>query len=465
MFDRLNCIIGGIKMKANKVVIVGCARSGLAAAKLAHEVGQQVYVYDGKSFDGFHKEVQEEIDNLKALGITFHLGEPISLLDYDLIILSPGVPTDLPFIEEAREKGKLIIGELEYAASLCKAPIVAITGTNGKTTTTTLVGQIMKAYNPNTYVVGNIGRAFSEDVLNIPEDGIVVAEVSSFQLESTIHFHPKVAAILNITPDHLNRHKTMENYCHAKYGVFKNQTKEDALILNENDTYFEEAKNLAPSQVITFNLENTTKQGAYKVEGTLYENIKGESTKICDVSEMKIVGAHNIENVLAATAICKAFGVPDHIISEQIKAFMGVEHRLEYVCTKKGVDYYNDSKATNVGAAIPGLISMHKPIRLIGGGMDKKISFKEWISLFKGRVVKLYLIGECKNQIMEECREEGFLDFEAYNTFEQAIEATYKEAKDGECVLLSPACASWDMFESYEQRGDLFKEIVSHLEG
>lgn len=452
-------------MENKNVIIVGCARSGLAASKLAKRNGCEVTVYDQKAYSNFHQDVQQDIDDLRAMGIQFKLDENISLLDYDLIILSPGVPTDLPFLEEARNRGKNIIGELEYASTFCKAPIVAITGTNGKTTTTTLVGEIMKAYNKHTYVVGNIGRAFSEDVLDIPEDGIVVAEVSSFQLETTKTFHPKVAAILNITPDHLNRHKTMENYCQAKYDIFKNQTVADTIVLNEKDPYFEEAKKLAPSNVITFNSDVQTAQGAYKEADALYENIGQQTERICAVSELKIVGAHNIENALAAIAICTAFGVPRSIIIDELKCFMGVEHRLEYVCTKKGVDYYNDSKATNVDAAIRGLLGMSKPIHLLGGGMDKKISFEEWVKLFDGRVKKLYVIGECKDQIIDECNKQGFIAYEAYETFAQAIKAAYSEAQKEECVLLSPACASWDMFESYEQRGDLFKEIVNHLEG
>lgn len=447
------------------VVVIGCARSGLAAARLATNMNCAVSVYDQKTYDHFHEEDKKRVDDLTAMGVQFIFEPSISLLTYDLIIVSPGVPLDLPFIEEAIQKGKKVIGELEYAASFCKAPIIAITGTNGKTTTTSLVGQIIKAYNAHTYVVGNIGRAFSEDVLHIPANGVVVAEVSSFQLETIKSFHPKVSAVLNITPDHLNRHKTMENYCMAKYKVFENQTNEDYVILNEQDAYFEEAKKLTKAQSVTFNSKNITKNGAYLSEEKLYENISGTIHKICSIEELKIVGAHNIENALAAIAICKAFGVPSAIIIEEIKKFAGVEHRLEYVGTKKGVDYFNDSKATNVGAAIPGLISMHKPIHLIGGGMDKKVSFEEWIALFAGRVKKLYLIGECKAQIIKECHEQGFYDLEAFDTFEEAIEAAYQAAEPNECVLLSPACASWDMFESYEQRGQIFKEKVNHLEG
>lgn len=454
-------------MKSNQktAIIIGCARSGLSAARLATKEGYDVSVYDQKTYDKFHQDDQTRIDALRVEGIHFIFEPSISLLAYDLIIVSPGVPLDLPFIEEAIQNGNKVIGELEYASTFCKAPIIAITGTNGKTTTTSLVGQIIKAYNPHTYVVGNIGRAFSEDVLHIPEEGVVVAEVSSFQLETIQTFHPKVSAILNITPDHLNRHKTMENYCKAKYQVFMNQLLEECVILNEQDAYFEEAKALAPSKVITFNSQKTTICGAYSDGTSLYENIEGEATLTCEIAALKIVGAHNIENALAAIAICKAFRVPDAIITQELEKFAGVEHRLEFVCTKKDVDYFNDSKATNVGAAIPGLISMHKPIRLIGGGMDKKISFEEWVKLFEGRVEKLYVIGECKDQIITECKAQGFEAVEAFETFEEAIRTAYKEAKPNECVLLSPACASWDMFESYEQRGQIFKEIVNHLEG
>ena len=454
-------------MKSNQttVIVIGCATSGLAAAKLAVSTGCDVSVYDKKTYEHFHQEEKKRIDDLKTRGIRFIFEPSISLLTYDLIIVSPGVPLDLPFIEEAIQQGKKVVGELEYAATFCKAPIIAITGTNGKTTTTSLVGQIIKAYNPETYVVGNIGRAFSEDVLHISENAVVVAEVSSFQLETIETFHPKVAAILNITPDHLNRHKTMEKYCEAKYQVFKNQTHEDYIILNEQDPYFEEAKQLVPSRIVTFNNKQATQCGTFANESKLYESIGEDNQFICNIQDLKIVGAHNIENALAAIAICTAFGVPQSIIVEELKKFTGVEHRLEYVCSKQGVDYFNDSKATNVGAAIPGLISMHKPIHLIGGGMDKEISFEEWVALFKGRVKKLYVIGECKTQIIEECHKQNFYDVEAFDTFEAAIEAAHQLAQPGECVLLSPACASWDMFESYEQRGHIFKEIVNQLEG
>lgn len=448
-----------------KIVIVGCARSGMGAAKLALAQGNQVTIYDQKALELFSVEMQQEIEQLKTMGITFELAPNIDLTAYDLIIMSPGVPMDLPFIEAAQKQGKVIVGELEYASTYCQAPIIAITGTNGKTTTTALVGEILKSVNPDTYVVGNIGRAFSEDVSKIPPSGIAVAEVSSFQLEAIRTFHPKVAALLNITPDHLNRHKTMENYCKAKYDVMCHQNEEDFVILNQNDAYFEEARSLAKAQVILFNGLEPIEKGVYLKGNQLCENLSGTENCLCQVEEMKIVGKHNIENALAAIAICKGYGIANEIIRAGLMAFKGVEHRVEYVTTKKGVDFYNDSKATNTGAAIPGLLSMNKPIRLIAGGMDKKISFKEWIEYFEGRVQKVYVIGEVKEQIKMECKEVGFDAIQLYETFEEAIDSAYNESLEGECVLLSPACASWDMFESYEQRGDIFKHRINQMEG
>lgn len=450
--------------RKRKVVIVGCARSGIGAAKLANLKGDDVVIFDQKPFLKFNEAMQQTIAQLKAMGIRFQLAEEIDLREYACIVMSPGVPLDIPCIQQALDSGANVMGELEFAYGYCKSPVVAITGTNGKTTTTALVGEIMKAYNNHTYVVGNIGRAFSEDVLAIPSDGITVAEVSSFQLETTKTFHPKVAAILNITPDHLNRHKTMANYCEAKYQVTVRQTEEDLLVLNGNDPYYNEALRKTKAKVATFDSEKKVGYGTYVEDDCLYENMSGSPQKVCCITELKILGKHNIENALAAIAICKGMAIPTAVIREGLINFKGVEHRIEYVTTKKGIDFYNDSKATNVGAAIPGLVSMHKPIRLIAGGLDKGVYFDEWIKLFHGRVKKVYVIGETRAQIIAECKESGFTAIEPFETFEDAIYSAYGDASEGECILLSPACASWDMFESYEQRGDLFKQIVNNLE-
>lgn len=450
------------------VLVVGNARSGMGAAKLAHTNGENVCIYDGKPYEKWPSNVQQKINEMKNQGIHYALGYEPDITLFQLLILSPGIDPRMPLVQKAKQMGIKITGEFEYASLYCKAPIIAITGTNGKTTTTTLVGEIMKRFNPKTYLVGNIGNAFSEAVLEIPEEGIVVAEVSSFQLETAQTFHPKISALLNITPDHLNRHETMENYCKAKYQIFANQTTNDFAVINSKDTYYREAKSHIKGQAIEFSLSETAVKGAYLKDHLLCENIFGIENSLCTVEELPIKGTHNIENALAAIAICTAFGLPKEIIREGLIHFKGVEHRTEYVTTKRGVDFFNDSKATNPDAAIAGLIglsSLKKPIRLIAGGMDKKISLMDWVKLFNDYVEKVYLIGETKEQIVKDCLEIGYDAFATFKTLEEATLAAYNESKPGECILLSPACASWDMFESYEVRGRLFKELVQKLEG
>lgn len=457
-----------MEIKGKQVLIVGNARSGIGAAKLAKHEGAKVCIYDAKPYEKWPLEMQQKIEAMKTQGIDYALGFEPEVENFDLLVLSPGVSPEVELVQEAKTAGVGITGEFEFASWYCKAPIVAITGTNGKTTTTTLVGEMMKKYNPQTYVVGNIGNAFSEAVTTIPDDGIVVAEVSSFQLETAYSFHPRVSALLNITPDHLNRHKTMENYCQAKYQIFANQKPEDYTVLNSKDAYFEEAKSHVKGKLIEFSSVQVLKCGVYLKGQALCENLTGVEHTVCTVDELKIKGTHNVENALAAIAIGLAFGVPSNIIREVLMHFKGVEHRTEFVTTKRGVDFFNDSKATNTDAAIAGLVGLsflNKPIRLIAGGMDKKISFADWIKLFKGRVAKVYIIGETKGQIVEECIAQGYTDYETFETLEEATQKAYDESHAGECVLLSPACASWDMFESYEVRGRLFKDFVNHLEG
>jgi UDP-N-acetylmuramoylalanine--D-glutamate ligase len=454
-----------MNIKDKEILVIGMARSGIGAAKLAYSQGAKVSVYDAKAFENLSSSAQEEIVSMKSKGIRFYLGEDVPVEKFNIVVVSPGVPLDIAIIQNAYKKEKTVIGELEFASTYCKAPIVAITGTNGKTTTTTLVGEIIKGANSQTYVVGNIGMAFSEQVCSIPSNGVAVAEVSSFQLETINTFHPKISAILNITPDHLNRHKTMENYIDAKCQIYKNQLEDEYIILNENDTYFEDIKERVKGKVITFNTEKMVACGAYVKNNIIYENIFGIENKICLVDKLKLMGKHNLENVLAAVAITRCFNIPIEIVAKTLEEFRGVEHRIEYIGTIKGVDYFNDSKATNTDSAIKALLAMKKPIRLIGGGMDKKCSFIDWIKLFEGRVQKIYIIGETKHQIKRECNESEYYNTELFDSLEEATQKAYYEAKEGECVLLSPACASWDMFESYEQRGNLFKEIISQLKG
>lgn len=471
MFIWFYSTIGGgnkVKLEGKHVLVIGNARSGIAAARLAKAHQAQVCIYDGKPYEKWSEEVKAQISIMKQEGIVFALGEDVDIRNFDLVIMSPGVPLEIPVVLAAQDEGKEIIGELEFASRFCKAPILAITGTNGKTTTTTLVGEIMKKFNPKTYVVGNIGHAFSEEVGAITENSIVVAEVSSFQLETAPTFHPKVSALLNITPDHLNRHHTMENYCDCKYQIFKNQTANEFSILNAKDIYYKEACERTKAKILAFSSHEVPERGAYLKEGQLVHNLNGQEETICSTDELLIKGTHNIENALAAILVSAAFGVPNTLIREVLITFKGVEHRTEYVMTKRGVDFFNDSKATNTDAAIAGLVGLsvlNKPMRLIAGGMDKQTSFKDWTTLFEGRVEKVYTIGETKEQIVRECKEVGYESVETFMTLEEAVQAAYEESKVGECIVLSPACASWDMFESYEQRGCLFKEIVSCLEG
>jgi len=457
-----------VELTGKNVLIVGNARSGIGAAKLAQAKGAKACIYDAKSYERWDDAARAKIDSLKKEGITYVLGEDPEIESYELVVLSPGVPPEIPIVEAAKKAGIMVTGEFEFASWYCMAPIVAITGTNGKTTTTTLVGEMMKAYNPQTYVVGNIGNAFSEAVLDIPKSGIVVAEVSSFQLETAATFHPKVAALLNITPDHLNRHKTMENYCACKYQIFANQKPGDYAVLNTRDAYYKEAKTKLVADCIDFTVDHIPARGAYIKDGDIFENINGQEERICGIDELFIKGTHNVENALAAVAVAVGFGVPLNIIRQVLTNFKGVEHRTEYVTEKNGVVFFNDSKATNTDAAIAGLVglsSLKKPIRLIAGGMDKKISFEDWVKLFPQHVAKVYIIGETKDLIVADCEKYEFKAYETFETLEEATLAAYKESEKGDCVLLSPACASWDMFESYEQRGRLFKAFVNELEG
>ncbi|OON91490.1 MAG: hypothetical protein ATN34_05500 [Epulopiscium sp. Nele67-Bin002] len=440
------------------MLVVGCARSGIGASKLANSLGYKVALYDDKKFEDFSEETKQVLKQLESEGIELLLGTKIFKEDIELVVVSPGVPLEIPVIEYYKSQGIEVIGEFEFASAFCKAPIVGITGTNGKTTTTTMVGEILKSFNPNTYVVGNIGTAFSEEVQSITEDAIVAAELSSFQLETILTLECQVAAILNISPDHLNRHHTMENYIKAKFRIFENGN--GILVLNHDDPELIKLVGKTNRTQILFSSTTKLDKGAYVDDGTLCY----DAEPICEISKLHILGKHNIENTLAAIAITKALGVPSEIIKKVLLEFRGVEHRIEYINTIKGIKFYNDSKATNVGAAIPAIHAMTSPIRLIGGGMDKEVEFDEWVELFNGKVAKVYLIGETTNKIIETCKAHDFHSYGAYKTLDEAIQAAYNEAQEGECVLLSPACASWDMFESYEQRGDLFRAAVNTID-
>ena len=450
-----------MEVTGKKVLVFGSGISGIGAVKLLEDHGAEVILYDGN--DKLDKVAMKEQlgDGVKAEII---LGEfPEKLIDtLDIAVLSPGVPTDLPVVNAMRDKKVAVIGEVELAYAFGKGDVLAITGTNGKTTTTTLLGEIMKAYKEHTYVVGNIGNPYTVAARQMEEDAVAVAEMSSFQLESIVTFRPKVSAILNFTPDHLNRHHTMEAYVNAKKNIAKNQTAEDYCILNYEDERTREFGEHIDAQVIYFSSRQKLEKGIYLDNGNMiYKN--PEEVLVCNVDELQLLGMHNYENYMAAVAMAAVYGVPMDIIRKVIRAFKGVEHRIEYVTEKNGVVYYNDSKGTNPDAAIKGIQAMNRRTVLLGGGYDKGSEFTEWINAFDGKVKKLILIGATKEKIAADAEKCGFHDYVFADTFEEAVLLAAKTAESGEAVLLSPACASWGMFPNYEVRGDEFKEIVNSL--
>ena len=444
------------------VLVFGSGISGIGAAGLLEERGASVTLYDGND----KLDVEEIRGKMKDGAKTdIVLGEfPEELLGkLDLVIISPGVPTDLPIVNRMRESDIPVVGEIELAYELGKGEVLAITGTNGKTTTTALLGEIMKAVYDSAFVVGNIGIPYTNVVDETRDDSVIVAEMSSFQLESIVEFRPRVSAILNFTPDHLNRHHTMEAYVNAKKNIAKNQTEEDYCILNYEDKLTREFGNEVKARVLYFSSQRKLEEGIYLEEGNIIYNYEGVKETICHVDELQILGTHNHENVMAACAMAAVYGVPVGVIRESVKAFGGVEHRIEYVTEKNGVTYYNDSKGTNPDAAIKGIQAMKRPTVLIGGGYDKGSEYTEWIESFDGKVKKLILLGDTREKIAADAEKCGFTDYMFVDSFEEAVLTAAKIAKEGEAVLLSPACASWDMFPSYEVRGEKFKEIVNSL--
>ena len=447
-----------MEYNGKKALVCGMARSGIAAAKLLKRLGAEVTLQDMKK----REDIAADVLNLENEGIVLYTGaNPDDIAcEQDIIVLSPGIPCDLPFIAAAEAAGVSVISEVELAYGLTECPITAITGTNGKTTTTTLTGEIMKAVYGNTAVVGNIGIPYSEEVERLTEKDWVVAEISSFQMEKAKEFHPHISAVLNITPDHLNRHKTMEVYIAMKERVFEKQTAEDFCILNYGDEACRKMADKTAAKVFFFSSSEKLEEGIYLDGENIEVRWNGINETLINVNDLQILGVHNHENVMAAAAMAICANIPLDIIRSVLKSFAGVEHRIEYVATVDGVDYYNDSKGTNVDASIRAVLAMKKPIVLIGGGYDKGGSFDEWTQLFPGRVKHLVLIGVTAPKVRESAEKFGFTAISDCETFKEAVDLCREKAEDGDCVLLSPACASWGMFDNYEQRGDLFKEQV-----
>ncbi len=450
-----------MKLENKKVLVVGTGISGIAATELLIGKGVQATLFDGNKDLDLNK-LYERAPKLKEVPIILgELGDKIK--EFDVAVLSPGVPTDLPFVNEMRDNGISIWGEIELAYYFSKGLIGAITGTNGKTTTTALTGEILKNYYNDVKVVGNIGIPYTSVAKDTTEKTVTIAEISSFQLETIHEFAPKVTAILNITPDHLNRHHTMQNYIEAKEAITKNQKENDVTVLNYEDEVLREFGKTLKNKVVFFSSQRKLDNGFYLENDVIYKAENGVAKRYIQVDELNLLGVHNFENVMAASAVASAMGVPEDKIIEVLKTFQAVEHRIEYVTEKKGVKYYNDSKGTNPDAAIKGIQAMNRPTFLIGGGYDKDSEYDEWIESFEGKVKKLVLIGQTKEKIAECAKKHNFNDVVLLDTFEEAVNYCHDNAVNGDAVLLSPACASWGMFANYEERGRIFKELVNNF--
>lgn len=435
------------------------ARSGVACAKLLNKLGAQVFITDTKP----SHLLASEIAQLAELGVDFETGGHTlkAVTNKDYLVISPGVPLDIPILKEAQNGGIPIFSEIEVAFWLTDAKIVGITGSNGKTTTTTLVGEILKEDKRECEIGGNIGIPFSDLVEKISKEGVIVLELSSFQLERIEEFKPYVSVVLNITPDHLDRYPDLKSYMDAKLRIFENQTDSDFAVLNADDKNSMELALYSSSKKIFFSTQKELELGAFVKNGMLLFKINGKEEKIIETKDIRIRGPHNLSNASAACAICAILGVSPLSMREALKRFKGVEHRLEEVSTISGVKFVNDSKATNVDAVWYALQSVEKPIILIAGGKDKGGDFTKLRELVQNKVKTLILIGEAKDKIHDVL---GDLVSTLYSdSLEEAVELGFKKAEAGDTVLLSPACASFDMFKDYEHRGEVFKSSVRSL--
>lgn len=449
-------------LRNKKVLVVGTGKSGIGAVRLLAAAGAEPILFD--SNEQLDVEIlKEKLTDVGKVDILLGTVSEEMQKEIELVVISPGVPVDAPMLEDYRKQSVPIWGEIELAYTFAKGQVVAITGTNGKTTTTTLVGEIMKTCYDSVFVVGNIGNPYTEEALKIGEDAVTVAEISSFQLETVHRFAPKVSAILNITPDHLDRHHTMECYAKTKEAIAKNQSEEDTCVLNYEDAYTRDFGARCPAKVVYFSSKRKLEEGIYLEGEEIFLAKNGQIQHLMNIHDMNLVGMCNVENVMAAIAMGHAMKIPMELILKTVREFKAVEHRIEFVATKNGVDYYNDSKGTNPDAAIQGIRAMSKPTVLIGGGYDKHSEYDEWIEAFDGKVKAFVLIGQTREKIAACARAHGIENIILADTFEEAFEICVQQACAGDAVLLSPACASWGMFPNYEVRGRMFKELVEKI--
>ncbi|MDO4481441.1 MAG: UDP-N-acetylmuramoyl-L-alanine--D-glutamate ligase [Bacillota bacterium] len=453
-----------MELKDKTVIVAGVGKSGIAAANTLINRQAQVFLYDKKE----ESEISEEVRNMISdWNIECFWGKiPEKSRKFDYMVISPGIPLDEDIAVFGRENCGEMLGELELAYRLSKGNYIGITGTNGKTTTTSLVGEILERGGRETFVVGNIGSPVVEAAEKSTDDSWFAAELSSFQLETVKYFKAKVSAVLNVTPDHLNRHKTMEAYAGAKARVFENQTKDDYFVVNMDCEASWKLAGKCPAKVVPFSRKEILDFGCYvRNENIVIKDESGEEKIVCGCGELQIPGAHNLENALAAAAMCYFSGVEIPVIAEGLRAFEGVEHRIEFVSEIEGVKYYNDSKGTNTDASTKAIEALKRNIILIAGGYDKKEDFGPFVKNFDGRVKHMYLIGVTAPIIAEACDKAGFKNYTFKENMEQCVQSAYDMAEEGDTVLLSPACASWGMYNNYEERGRHFKECVKALGG
>lgn len=452
---------------AKSILIAGTGKSGICAAKLLLSRGENVIFFDEDPKDKVNVEdVLARFDKDASVKVMLKTLDEAVLNEVLYMVLSPGISFEAPFTDVIRAHNIPIYSEIELAYKLSSSRhIAAITGTNGKTTTTSLVGEIMKTQDENAFVVGNIGIPYTMVANDIDENSSVVAEISSFQLETIDTFKPQVSAVLNVTPDHLDRHHTMEIYGDTKLKVAMNQTKDEIIVINYDDPITRDMADRIEASVVYFSRLHNLDNGVC-FDGDVITLKDGDNSyHFFKPSELKLLGGHNVENVMAAIAITYYMGVDVDTIKKVCLEFAGVEHRIEYVNTINDVTYYNDSKGTNPDAAIKAVEAMIRPTLLIGGGYDKKVAFDDWVKTFEGKVKTIVLIGQTAKDIANTCDKYGYKNYIYADTFYEAIDKCFELARPGDAVLLSPACASWGMFDNYEQRGDMFREYVNKLKG
>ncbi len=448
-------------MENKKVLIVGLARSGQSAVKALYKRGAKVYINDMKS----KEELEDMLKPLTGMYEGLMLGGAPNVEGFDAIVLSPGVPLDKPFVIQAREAGIEVIGELELAYRLTDAKFIGITGTNGKTTTTALTGEIFKKAQRKHYVVGNIGIPVIGRIDEADENTTMVTEVSSFQLETIENFKTDVAAVLNLTPDHLNRHKTMENYIDAKCRIFENQGEEDVLVLNYDNELTRNLADRSSGKVVFFSRKEELSSGVFVKNNKIVIQVDqgSEIIEVIDVADVFIPGDHNIENALAATALAYYSGIQVTNIAQALRTFTGVAHRIEWLGEVNEVVFFNDSKGTNPDASIVAVRAMERPTVLIAGGMDKGSEFESFIASFDDKIKHLVVFGETAKIIEDTAHKMGYDAVSHVESLDQAVETAFNLSSEGDAILLSPACASWDMYPSFEHRGDHFKECFENL--